>query len=86
MNRGLQQTLISAGVFAIVVGALISVDGQVRERFRDLVSGGVSPWGDRAGDLGGAVVSAFRTQSIENAPMLLFAVAGAILFVFMVRS
>lgn len=86
MNRGIQQTLISAGVFAIVVGALISVDGQVRERFRDLVAGGVTPWGDRASDLGGAVVSAFRTQSIENAPMLLFAVAGAILFVFMVRS
>lgn len=86
MNRGLHQTLISAGVFAIVVGALISVDEHVRDRFRDLLSGGVTPWGDRASDLGGAIASAFRTQSIENAPMLLFAVAGAILFVFMVRS
>lgn len=86
MKRGFHQILISASVFAIVVAALISVDDQVRERFRDLLSGGVSPWGDRATDLGGALVSAIRHQSIENAPLLVFAAAGAILFVFMVRS
>ena len=86
MKRGLQQALISAAVLAIVVAALISVDDQVRQRFTDLFSGGVSSWAARAGDLGEAVMSALRNQSIENAPLLIFAAAGAVLFVFMVRS
>jgi hypothetical protein len=86
MKRGLHQGLISAGVFAILIAALVAVDDQVRERFRDLLAGGVTPWGDRAGDLGGALMSAIKHQSIENAPLLVFAVAGAVLFVFMVRS
>lgn len=86
MKRGAQQLLISAAVFAIVVGALIAVDDKVRERFRDLFSGGLSSWGDRAGDLVGALASALRHQSIENAPLLVFAVVGAVLFVFMVRA
>jgi hypothetical protein len=86
MKRGFQQALISAAVLAIVVAALISVDDQVRQRFTDLFSGGVSPWAARATDLGGAVMSALRHQSIENAPLLIFAAAGAVLFVFMVRA
>lgn len=85
MKRGFQQALISAGVLAVVVGALISVDDQVRERFRNLFSGGVSPWADRAGELGGALMGALRDQSIDNAPLLIFVAAGAILAVFMVR-
>ena len=51
-----------------------------------LIFGGVSPWGDRIGDLGGALAMAVRHQSIENAPLLVFAAVGAVLFVFMVRT
>ena len=43
----------------------------------DIVSGGgVSHLGDRAGDVGGALWTALRTQSIENAPMVVFATVG----------
>ena len=31
-------------------------------------------------------MSAIRTQSIENAPLLIFATVGAVLFLFMVRT
>ena len=86
MKRGFQQALISAAVLAIVVAALISVDDQVRLRFTELFSGGVSPWAARVSDLGGALMGALRHQSIENAPLLIFAAAGAVLFVFMVRA
>jgi hypothetical protein len=86
MGRGLQQALISAAVLAIVIAALISVDDQVRERFQMLFAGGVSPWAARASDLGHALMSALRHQSIENAPLLIFAAVGAVLFVFMVRA
>jgi hypothetical protein len=32
------------------------------------------------------VVTAVRYQSIDNAPMMIFAAVGAVLFVFMVRT
>jgi hypothetical protein len=88
MKLGFRQGLASAAVFAAVLFTLVSVDDRVRDRFNDLVSGGsgLSPWGDRAGDLGGALVSAFRYQSIENAPLLVFAAAGAILVAFMLKT
>jgi hypothetical protein len=87
MKFGFRQGIASAAVFGVVLLMLISVDDRVRERFSDLVgSGGVSPWGDRAGDLVDAVMSAVRYQSIENAPMLVFAAAGAILVAFMLKT
>ena len=88
MKLGFRQGLASAAVFGAVLMTLVSVDDRVRDRFSDLFSGGsgLSPWGDRAGDLGGALVSAFRYQSIENAPLLVFAAAGAILVAFMLKT
>lgn len=89
MNRGLRQTIVSALIFGAILLALVSVDPRVRDRFGELVSGSgetVSPWGDRFGDLFAALVDAVQNQSIENAPLLVFAVVGGILFVFMVRT
>jgi hypothetical protein len=87
MKFGFRQGIASVAVFGAVLLMLISVDDRVRDRFGDLVgNGGVSPWGDRAGDLVGAVMSAIRYQSIENAPMLVFAAAGAVLVAFMLRT
>ena len=88
MNRRLRQGLASAAVFVALIAALVSIDDRVQERFSELfVSGnGLSPWGDRVGDLGGALAGALRHQSIENAPLLVFAAVGAVLFVFMVRT
>lgn len=85
---GIQQTLMSLGVFAVVVLALVSVDERVGERFHDLVSGGASlgSVGDRVAYLGDAVMDAARHQSIENAPLVVFATVGAVLFLFMVRT
>ena len=87
MKLGIRQGIASAAVFGAVVLMLISVDDRVRDRFSDLAgSGGVTSLGDRASDLGGAVMSAIRYQSIENAPLLIFAAAGAVLVAFMLRT
>ena len=88
MNRRLTQTVVSVGIFGAILFAIVSIDPRVRDRFRDVIAGGegLSPWGDRLGDLVGALVSALRHQSIENAPMLFFAVVSGLLFLFMVRS
>jgi hypothetical protein len=90
MVRGARETATSALSFGIVLMTLISFDPRVRVRFWGLFgdpSGAVlSPLGDRLGDLGGALWLAAREQSLENAPMLIFAVVGIALVVFMVRS
>ena len=90
MKLGMRQGMASFAVFGAVMLMLVSVDDRVRDRFGDLLggggTGGLTPWGDRAGDLVGALVSAVRYQSIENAPLLIFAAAGAVLVAFMLRT
>jgi hypothetical protein len=82
------QWIVSLALFAVVIVALVSIDQRVRDQFERLISGGdgVTTWDDRALDLGQAIAGAIRTQSIDNAPVLLFATVGVVLFVFMVRT
>lgn len=88
IRLSLRQTMLSTLVFLGVLFAIVSVDARVRERLSDLAYGGdgLTPWGDRVGDLMEALATAARYQSIENAPMLVFATAGAVLFLFMVKA
>jgi hypothetical protein len=90
MKLGVRQAIASAAVFGAVLLVLVSIDDRVGDRFNALVYGGsggsLTPWGDRAGDLGSALVSAARHQSIENAPLLVFAAVGAVLVVFMLKT
>ena len=88
VSFGIKQGLISGGVFVILIFALVSVDARVQERFSELVAnqGSVSSFTDRASQLGGALVKAIKYQSLENAPMVIFATVGAVLFLFMVRT
>ena len=83
-----RQLLVSLTGFAIVVGGLVYVDPRVRDQFNRLVSGGdgIASWDNRLVDLGGALVGAMRYQSIENGPLMIFAVVGAVLFLFMIRT
>ena len=84
---GIKQAALSGGIFAALLFALVSIDPHVQDRFSDLVGGqGVSSFADRASMLGDALMSAVKYQSLENAPMVVFATAGAALFLFMVRT
>ncbi|HEY4659201.1 MAG TPA: hypothetical protein VIH11_06810 [Gemmatimonadaceae bacterium] len=75
-------------MFVAILLTLVSVDERVRDRVNDLFSGGngLAPWGARAADLGDALTSAVRHQSIENAPLLIFGTVGAVLVMFMLRT
>jgi hypothetical protein len=87
MKLRIRQSALSIVVFCGVLGGLIFFDERVRDRFSDLIFG-TNPWSPfniRLGELGSALVSAFRYQSIENAPVLVFTVVGCILFVFMAK-
>jgi hypothetical protein len=87
IKLSLRQVVMSSLVFGGVLLALTVVDARVRERVGDVVAGRDGTlWGDRIGDLGEALATAIRHQSIENAPLLIFAAVGAVLFVFMVRT
>jgi hypothetical protein len=83
-----RQFVLSIAIFVLIIGALVSVDARVRDQVVQLVSGGdgIASWHTRAADLGNAVITAIRYQSIDNAPLLVFATVGAVLFLFMVRT
>ena len=88
MKLGVREAIVSPAVFAGILMMLVSVDDRVKERFGNLVSSGdgLAPWGERLADLGDALMSAVRYQSIENAPLLVFATVGAVLVLFMFRT
>jgi hypothetical protein len=89
LKLGMRQGALSAAVFGGILFALVSMDPRVRDHVSDLVgngSGSIAPWGARAADLGGALWSAARYQSIENAPLLVFATVGTVLTLFMLKS
>ena len=86
IKLGVREGVVSATVFGGVLFALLSVDPRVRDHVADVFTGGGSPWGSRLGELGSALWMAARSQSIDNAPLLVFATVGAVLTVFMLRS
>ncbi len=87
MKLGTREAVLSPAIFGLMLLALVSFDERVRERVGNLVaSGGIEPLGDRIADLGDALMTAMRYQSIENAPLLIFTAVGAVLVVAMFRS
>jgi hypothetical protein len=90
MKLGTKETLGSLLCLAVIVVVLVSVDPQVRMKasalLDDPVGGAVTPLGDKVTDLGDALFDALKAQSIDNAPMLVFAVVGGVLFLFMLKS
>ena len=86
MKIGWKQSIASAGVLAALLLLLVSIDPRVRDHMSGLVSpGGASTMGQGAMDLAGVLVSAVKHQSIENAPLVIFAVVGTILVLFMLK-
>jgi hypothetical protein len=84
---GLRDGLLSACVFGVILFALVSVDPRVEAQMTDLVRGvGATSLSDRLGDVGGALWSAARDHSIDNAPLLVFATVGTVLTLFMLKT
>jgi len=88
IKPSVRQWALSTLVFGGVLVALATVDARVRDKVGGVLSGAdsLTPFGDRITDVGNVIVTAIRHQSIENAPMMIFAVVGAVLFLFMIRT
>jgi len=79
-----------AGVCAIVVGLAV-IDERVRSEVAALVSGHggsgeIASFGGRIQELGMIALQAVRDQSIEHAPLTLFALVALVLFSLMLRT
>ena len=88
VKLGIRDGAVSAAVFGVVLFTLVSTDARVRDHVSDLLggTGSVGPWGDRLGDLGSVLWAAVQDQSMDNAPLLVFATVGAVLTLFMFKS
>lgn len=87
MKRGLGDALMSAGALVILGIALVSFDERVRDyTWRFVSQTSVADARVEIGDVGAAIVGALRDQTMTHAPLTIFVVAGAILFLFMVKT
>jgi hypothetical protein len=86
MRIGIKQSVLSATVFAGILLGLVSVDPRVREHLAELFYGGGGAIDGRLTGLGEALIDAARYQSIENAPLVVFAAVSAVLVLFMWRT
>ena len=90
IKLGMREGALSFGVFCALLFALTTVDPRVQDRLTELVGAGsvtnVAPWTHRAGEFGDALWMAARYQSLENAPLLVFATVGIVLTFVMFKS
>jgi hypothetical protein len=90
MPRVLREALMSAGTVAILLLVLITFDDGVRDhvsrRFVAHPSVELASAGRQLHDLTTVILGAARTQSLGHAPLLLFALAAAVLTLFMLRT
>jgi hypothetical protein len=89
MRRVLGDALISAGTVLVLLVVLVSIDERVRDRVSALATpsrSGIVSVGTQVSDVSRAVFDAARYQSVEHAPMMIFAVAATVLVLFMLRT
>lgn len=91
MNRTTRSITTGASGFALIAGGLVVIDQRVREQVVAIASGGNASGellsvGARLRELGLLAFQAVRHQSIEHAPLTLFALAALILLVLMLRT
>ncbi|HWT46635.1 MAG TPA: hypothetical protein VN085_11750 [Vicinamibacterales bacterium] len=84
---GVRESALSVAVFVVVVFGLTMFDPRVRDTLSDLfTSGSVSPFGERMTDVGSALWTSARYQTLDNSPVVVFATVGTVLAVLMMRS
>ena len=91
IRRPISDALISIGALTLLLAVLVSVDDRVRQQVSLRLSSGAAQQqlrdaGVQMQDLVSVIAAAARHQSIEHAPKMMFLIAGAVLFVFMMRT
>ena len=81
--------LVSLSALTALLLALVAIDDRVREQIVLRISAGptaqLADLGSRVRDVAAILAIAARDQSIEHAPLMIFALAGTVLVLFMLR-
>ena len=91
MRRVVNDALISIGALVLLLVALVSIDDRVRERVTSMLttppsSAEIVGVGEQISDMSHVVMKAARDQSIDHAPLMIFAAVATVLVLFMVRT
>jgi hypothetical protein len=90
MRRAWGEVLMSVGTVTTLLLVLIAVDPRVREQLSTRVisrpSVELAAAGQHARDFTSVIVEVARDQSSTHAPLLIFALAGTVLVLFMLRT
>ena len=90
MRRAFGDAMISLGTVLLLLMMLVTVDPRVREQVAGTLGNPGSPRvatiSSQMREVTSVVVSAARDHSIDNAPLMIFALAATVLVLFMLRT
>lgn len=91
MRRVVSDTLISIGAVLVLLVAIVSIDDRARERVQGMLtsppsSSEIAGVGAQIENVSTLMYKAARDQSVDHAPMVIFAVAAVVLVLFMLRT
>jgi hypothetical protein len=90
MRRVFGDAVISLCAVLALLLMLVSVDPRVRYQVSGVWGGSdaspVTSIGQQLGEVSAVVLSAARDQGIDNAPLMIFALAATVLVLFMLRT
>ena len=90
MRRVFGDAVISLCAVLALLLMLVSVDPRVRYQVSGVWGGSdatpVASFGKQVSEISTVVLSAARDQGIDNAPLMIFALATAVLVLFMLRT
>lgn len=91
MRRAIGDATITAGSALALVLALVLFDDRVRDQLSAVVDpshpgAALADMGQRINQIASIVAVAARTQSIDHAPLVIFALAATVLVLFMLRT
>lgn len=90
MRRVLGDTLVSAAALSILMIALVSIDGRVREQVTRAIQSvrpsGIAGVATEVRDVASVLLTAARDRSVEHAPLMIFIAAATVLVVCMLRT
>jgi hypothetical protein len=90
MRRVFGDAMISLCAVLLLLMVLVTVDPRVREQLSGVWGSSTSPAvnsiSSQVRDIVSVVLSAARDHSIDNAPLMIFALAATVLVLFMLRT
>ena len=91
MRRAIGDAMMTAGSALTLVLALVLLDDRVRDQLSAVVDprhpgAALADMGQRVNQIAAIVAVAARNQSIDHAPLVIFALAATVLVLFMLRT